>query len=167
MAELQGRASLYIRGGRALICPVSTYAVDPDEDGLWRSGGDILIDGDCRLADLTKTELLGAQLRHVLNESPIWQVEQAPTEWDREFDRKLARWFGLSPMRSPYSGMKGCSASRRLDQVGLDPLRRTHGGGFEGFTGVWVKGHEDVHVRWSDTDEALGLALQECIARCL
>jgi hypothetical protein len=63
--------------------------------------------------------------------------------------------------------MRSCDVDRRLDEVRLRPMRKLHGGGFEGFTGVWEKGHEDVHVRWSDTDEALGLALQECLARCL
>jgi hypothetical protein len=63
--------------------------------------------------------------------------------------------------------MKSFNADLALDTIELVPLRREHGGYFTGFTGVWVKGHEDILVPNDLDDEGLGLAVQECLRRCL
>lgn len=167
MAERQGVAAAYQKGGLVLIVPVAKLATRPDENGMYRSAGYTMIENECRLVRLQETTLAGRALREILLESPILPMEEAPSAYDPEFNARLARRLGLRADRSPYAGMKSCDVERKLDEVSMLPLRKLHGGGFEGFTGVWEKGHEDVHVRWSDTDEALGLALQECLARCL
>lgn len=154
-----------------LIRPSEIYMANQQPDGLWNAGGDVIIEYGYERAPLADATALGRALRVVLDTSPIIPAPKKSPNFYREgipeFNRDLARLFGLNGNRSPYAGMKGCEVERRLDEVTMYPMRKLHGSAWEGFKGLFRKGHEDVRVRYSADDEALELALQECLTRCL
>ena len=167
MSTKQGYVSVYSLPKVIVLAPCTNFMLDPDENGLFKPNGNVQLECGVEVVRGGKADELGQALRRALD-ATIFETPRYPDEeLDARFPADLARLFGLRTDRSPYAGMKSCEVERRLDAVTMSPMRKLHGGTFEGFTGVWVKGHEDVRVRWSDTDEALGLALQECIARCL
>jgi hypothetical protein len=71
MAERQGSVAVYQKGALALIAPVATLKVNPDEQGIWSSAQYVVIEGDCRLVRLRETMEAGRALRTVLLESPL------------------------------------------------------------------------------------------------
>jgi hypothetical protein len=136
---------------------------------LWRGGGEILIESPhCEVVGLSDAVSIGRAMKRVLDVSPLLDPDDPIDGMSAdEFNGRLAAYFGLNPKRSPYAGMKSCSVDRALDEIELRPLRREHGGRFTGFTGIWAKEHQNIVVPNDIDDEGLGLAVQECVRRCL
>ena len=166
--EAQGYATIYNVRDIALVVQGGTFKVRPEEQGLWRGGFNILLEADPILVGLADRRAMGAAVRKTLLASPLLDPEQPqynPTE--KDFNLILATKLGLSPTKSPYAGMKSCSVDRWINDITLVPFRREHGGYFRAFTGVWVKGHEKIVVSAEIDDEGLGVAVQECLNRCI
>lgn len=157
-----------VRGDVIVLTADSIALGGMDEDGIWR--GLRLADEEafrCRASLSDRDGDLGHAVREALLRSRL----NMPREWadahmsEGRYNDQLALAFGLSSRRNLYSGMRNFQVEWAASLVTLMPMRRRHGGSFEGFPS-FMHDHEDIVVPFAADDADLGLAMRECLWRC-
>jgi hypothetical protein len=159
MATDYGSAEVKQRGGDILIVAQAMLGAGRITD--WDTFKECV-----SVADIDAN--LGATLRLCLLRS-----RKMPSEWMRahmgspDYNERLARAFGLKSSKSLFPGMKNVSAELDAGRLVLGPSRNRRGGRFDGFEVGMDRGHEDLTLPFSATNEEVGLALREALRRCL
>jgi len=156
MADNEGYATAFARRDKVFVYTMAALVNGHTSD--WENFGALHELGD-------EDRVLGASVRKALlkyNQTPVAMRDYAPGG----HNLALARQMGLRSASTLYTFSRYCSLGYALSQVTFTPWRRRFRG-FEPFSEAYRSGHEEIVLPFDCTDEKLGAALRECIARCL
>lgn len=164
----QGAATAYVRKEKVHICATATAKGWRDGEGLWRG---LLIDDPTTFSELldlsVEDDRLGQVVMDALNQSRVIpQPRGTPRESVQALNLALAQSFGLKSASNLYGGMKCVNVHWLGETTTLTPTRHVRASDFQGFSEN-QSGHERIVVRFDADASAFGIALRECVARCL